>query len=145
MIENKLIIKKRLFLYIFFIIFITNLHCYAKDMKHTVSLRPDGGYNIDVTISKRHMQLITAEGIFPKEIKNFKIEIIGKGKNWSYRNQNGFFYGIEQIKCLNNAWDFGYAWVDSERKYLYLNLYWVSSPDSLIPSDVNGKYRLIGD
>jgi len=122
--------------------FLMNSKGIAEDMEYTVLVRPDGGYTLTITKSKRHWKPITAEGIFPKETKNYTIDIIGKGEDWSNRNQNGYYYTFEAIKCNRKAWDFGYAWVDNERKHLYLNLYWVSSPDDYTPSDVNGKYLL---
>lgn len=70
------------------------------------------------------------------------MDIIGKGIDWSYRNQNGFYYSQDYIKSGNSAWNFGYAWVDKERRYLYVNLYRVASPDGTTPSDINGKYSL---
>ena len=119
-----------------------NSKCIAKDIGYTVLVRPDGGYTLTITKSKRHWKPITAEGIFPKETKNYTIDIIGKGEDWSNRNQHGYYYASEAIKCNRKAWDFGYAWVDNKRKYLYLNLYWASSPDDNTSSDVNGKYLL---
>lgn len=115
----------------------------ANDAEYTISIRPDGGYTLVINKSIRHWNPITAEGIFPKETKHYIIDIVGKGNDWSNRNQNGYYFTSKEIKCNKKAWDFGYAWIDNERKYLYLNLFWVSSPDGYTPADVNGKYRLI--
>jgi len=114
----------------------------AKDVKYSVSRKPDGGYTLNINIVKRHWKPITAEGFFPVERTSYVIDVMGKGRDWTYRAQSGFYYSSAEIKCRHQSWDFGYAWIDSERKYLYLNFYWVSSPDDIIPSDVNGKYRL---
>ena len=46
---------------------------------------------------------------------------------------------------VKGAWDFGYVWVDKERKYLYINLYSISSPDNITPYYINGKYCLAGE
>jgi hypothetical protein len=88
------------------------------------------------------MRPITAEGFFPKVERSYTIELISQGKDWSFRNQNGFYYPLDQIKSSDKAWDIGYAWIDAERKYIYINFYWVNSPDGLRPSDVNGKYKI---
>jgi hypothetical protein len=116
--------------------------CFAKDIDYKITVNSDGGYSLKITYIKRHWKPITAEGFFPLERKSYAIDIIGKGKDWKYRGQNGYYYSIEDIQSNRKSWDFGYAWVDLERKYLYLNLYWVASPDDIIPSDVNGKYSL---
>lgn len=114
----------------------------ANDIEYSIINRPDGGYSLNVKFLKRHWTPITAEGIFPIEKKNYQVDIIGKGKDWTFRNQKGYYYSSDDIKSNPKAWDFGYAWVDADRKNLYLNLFWVSSPDKLIPSDISGKYLL---
>ncbi len=109
---------------------------------YSISPQPDGGYLLNVTTQKLHWQLITPEGTFPKETLHFKISLSGKGRDWSYRNQKGYYYSIEDIKTNMHHWDLGYAWIDAENKYLHLNLFWVHSPDGVIASDVNGKYSI---
>jgi hypothetical protein len=121
----------------------TETKCLSADKKYTVTARSDGGYSLEIELQKRHWKPITAEGIFPVEKKNYSIEIIGTGEDWSYRNQKGYYYGCDMIKSSGKICDFGYAWVSADRKYLYLNLYWVTSPDRMTPSDVNGRYDLI--
>lgn len=111
---------------------------------YSVSMRSDGGYVLDVTVYKRHWKLITAEGVFPLEKTRFVINIAGKGHDWSFRNQAGFYYTIDEITTNIHDWDLGYAWVDTLQKNLYVNLFWVQAPDRLVPSDVNGKYSLSG-
>jgi hypothetical protein len=112
----------------------------AQNLEYNISIRPDGGYKLLINYSKRVWQPITAEGFFPKIERSYTIELISKGKDWSFRNQKGFYYPLEKIQSADKAWDIGYAWVDANRKYIYLNLFWVKSPDGLTPSDVNGKY-----
>ncbi len=134
--------------WLFFVFFILMLfpammsRSFAKDMEYSIADRPDGGYSLSLIYLKRHWTPITAEGIFPTERKSYTVNIIGKGKDWTFRNQKGYYYSLNDISSLQKAWDFGYAWVDADRKYLYLNLYWVSSPEGMTPSDVNGKYLL---
>ena len=71
--------------------------CYAgigisKDIKHEIQERLDGGYTIILSGKIRHLSPITAEGAFPKQSIYYQIELKGKGKDWSYRNQPGFYY-----------------------------------------------------
>ena len=140
---NKIEIKYHLIAVLVSVFILTiNYGCFAQSREYTILTRPDGGYKIDITYNKRHWKPITAEGIFPKEIKKYTIEIIGKGKDWSFRNQEGFYYSAEEVQSKKKAWDFGYAWIDSERRFLYLNFYWVSAPKNVTPSDVNGKYKI---
>ena len=123
-------------------ILIMETNSMASNKEYSVKRRSDGGYTIDITINKRHWKPITAEGFFPKQRMHFVVEVIGQGQDWSKIDQKGFFYSSEYVMSKGKAWDFGYAWIDFERKFLYLNFYWVASPDSIIPSDVNGTYNL---
>jgi len=111
------------------------------DVEYTVSSRPDGGYILHIAYSKRHF--FTAEGMFPLEKRNFVVEIKGNGTTWNWANPKGTYYSSDEVTSERQAWDVGYAWMDPERKSLYLNFYWVSPPDGLLPSDVNGKYDLV--
>lgn len=52
----------------------------ATDRNYTVSKRDDGGYTIDVFVSKRIWKLITAEGFFPKQEYGCVIDVIGEGE-----------------------------------------------------------------
>lgn len=119
-----------------------NTGCFSQNQEYTIIPRTDGGYKIDIACSKRHLKPITAEGIFPKETKKYTIDIIGKGKDWTFREQAGYYYSSENVRSKKKAWDFGYAWIDAKRKYIYLNFYWVSAPEGIAPSDVNGKYNI---
>jgi hypothetical protein len=128
---------------IFLLNFIMVENCFAKDMNYKVEVRSDGGYSLEIEITKTN--LFSADGFFRK-IKNlYVIDLIGKGKDWSYRNQKGLYYSQDEILSKTTDWDFGYAWIDIERMYIYLNLYWVSGPDGMIPSDLNGKYKIMRD
>ncbi len=129
-----------MYISIFIMSFIMVSGCFAKDMNYKVTVRSDGGYSLEIDITK--MNLFSADGFFQKVKNHYVINLIGKGKDWSYRNQKGFYYGQNEILSNTSGWDFGYAWVNDDRTYLYLNLYWVASPDGIIPSDVNGKYSL---
>lgn len=139
------IISKRYFIVIsIFILSLTMAKfCFAKDINYKITDRSDGGYSIALDISKTNV--FSADGFFQKIKNHYVLNLIGKGKDWSYRNQKGYYYGLNDISSNTLGWDFGYAWVDADRTHLYLNLYWVSSPDSMIPSDLNGKYSLTKD
>ena len=110
----------------------------------SISKRPDGGYSLQIVMNKRYWKLLTAEGVFPSVRQVYVIELIGEGKDWSYRNQPGYYYALSEVKSIQNQWDLGYAWLSADRKYLSINLYWVNSPDDLISSDINGSYDSLG-
>jgi len=114
----------------------------ASDKDYEIERKPDGGYTIELRINKRHWKPITAEGFFPKQEMYFKIELSGEGNDWSSKDQPGYYYSSDFVSSKGKAWDFGYAWVDLERKLLHFNFFWASPPDKLIPSEANGKYRL---
>ncbi len=128
---------------ILFLNFIIVENCSAKDINYKVSTNPDGGYTMEIEVNKT--TLFTADGFLKKENSRYTINLTGKGENWSYRDQKGFFYSPDKISCKTPIWDIGYAWVDTDRKHIYLNLYWVSYPDGMRPSDVNGKYEIVKD
>lgn len=123
--------------------FLTTCSVMAENKEYTVRPRADGGYSIVLTVIKRHWQPITAEDFFPKERQTYRIEIVGGGKDWTFRNQAGFYYNQDSVSCKSKSWDFGYAWVDAKRENIYLNFFWVSAPDSTTPSDINGKCRIV--
>lgn len=114
----------------------------VKRESFSITARPDGGYSLSIVLNKRYWKLITAEGIFPSVRQTYTIELTGKGKDWSYRNQSGYYYSSDEIRSIQNQWDLGYAWLSVDRKYLYLNLFWVESPDNLASADVNGRYDM---
>lgn len=118
------------------------ISCHAMERQYTIVPKSDGGYLIDLVSEKRIWVPITAEGIFPKKTSRYQLELTGKGSDWAYRNQAGYYYSYEQIASKQKDWDFGYAWIDADRRYIYLNLYQVKSPDEMIPSDINGKYTI---
>ena len=114
-----------------------------KDIKHEVKKRPDGGYTITLSGTIRYLSPITAEGVFPKNNIYYQIDLKGKGKDWSYRNQPGFYYSYpDDIESKTPSWDIGYAWVDKDRKRIYLNFNWINSPNSLSKSEINGAYKI---
>ena len=116
----------------------------ADNNKYTVTSRGDGGYTLDIFVSKRVWKMITSEGFFPKQEYGCIIEIIGEGQQWTeqVKGIDGYFYSLDKIESKKKYWDIGYAWIDPNRDHLYLNLYWVSAPDKIVPAGVNGKYKL---
>lgn len=115
-----------------------------QQMDHQVLTREDGGFSIIIKGHTQHIQPITAEGFFPKVPINYQIDLIGKGKDWSYKNQPGFYYSYPKTVKFNKivSWDYGYVWVDQKREYIYLNFYWVVGPDDLEGSKISGKYKI---
>lgn len=126
----------------FIIVILISSESMASNIKYTITEREDGGYTIIINTSKRLLKMITAEGFFPKIEKGYKIELIGNGQDWKHRGYEGYFYSIEKMKSKQIKLDVGYAWVDKERKYLYLNIYFAELPDKIISSEINGMYRL---
>lgn len=115
----------------------------TRKINHKTEPRDDGGYTVTLSGTIQSLMPITAEGFFPKRPINYKIALKGTGKEWSYRNQPGFFYSFpEDIEAKPQSWDMGYAWVDKNRETIYLNFYWVKSPDSLTESEINGSYKV---
>lgn len=115
----------------------------TRKINHKTEARDDGGYNLLLDGTIQSLMPITAEGFFPKRPISYKIVLKGKGKEWSYRNQPGYFYSFpEDIDAKPQSWDMGYAWVDKNRETIYLNFYWVKSPDSLTESEINGAYKV---
>ena len=131
-----------LFISIIYFLLFSNSICFACNARkdYTIENRKDGGYDISLVCVEQSYLPITAEGFFPRRTLRYSMSLIGKGKDLSYRAHDGYYYSIDEIKSSHEAWDIGYAWVDKERKNIYLNLYWISTPDSLKPSEVHGKY-----
>lgn len=115
--------------------------CIAQIDEYKVNQRSDGGYAIDIKYTVQSWLPITAEGPFPRQVKKTTVELIGKGKDWSYRNQNGYYYDKNDIRGILG--EIAYAWIDHKREYIYLNFFWISSPNKLTPSVINGKYRIL--
>ena len=115
----------------------------TRKINHKTKVRDDGGFSLTLDGTIQSLMPITAEGFFPKRQINYKILLRGKGKEWSYRNQSGYFYSFpEDIEAKPQSWDIGYVWVDKNRETIFLNFYWIKSPDSLSDSEVNGSYRI---
>lgn len=115
----------------------------SRQIEHKVKQNADGGFELSLTGTKRIYQPITAEGFFPTQSINYKVVLKGNGQNWTYRNQEGYYYSYpNDIEASQSHWDFGYAWVNKNRDTIFLNLFWVKAPDSLIESDVNGSYKV---
>lgn len=99
------------------------------------------GYNLAIVHDRWYA--VTPDGSFFKKRNTDRVQLIGEGSDLSYRAQEGMLYSYDQIKVNNFPHaDIGYAWINKENSNLYLNLYWVNSPDGIKPSDVNGKYSL---
>lgn len=116
----------------------------ADTNEYSVSERGDGGYTVLINYSKRVWKPITAEGFFPKEEGRYEIILLERGEDWSNQGESGFFYPLNKIESKTKHWEVGFAWVDQKREMLYLNLFWVSPPDKLMPMAINGKYRIKG-
>ena len=115
----------------------------SKNINHKIKKRADGGYTIILSGSITHLMPLSPEGPFPKQGVNYQIELKGHGKDWGDRGQPGLYYSYpDNIECNMPQWDVGYAWVDKNRHKIYLNLYWVMSPDALSPSVINGSYNI---
>lgn len=128
-----------LFLTIFFLM---KDICMAEIKKYSVNKRDDGGYTVSIRYSKRIWKPITAEGIFPKEKGSYELNLIGTGEDWSSEGEPGFFYSLENIKSKKTHWEVGFAWVNKDRSVIYLNLFWVSPPNKLMPMAINGEYKI---
>jgi len=114
--------------------------CSSVRRDYTAQPRADGGVSLQIRGSKRWWYPVTAEGPFPTQRIYHDIELIGPGEDWSFREQNGFFYASKDISCKTPLWDLGYAWMDRDRKHVSLNLYWASAPDHVKAADINGRY-----
>ena len=134
--------KKALILTLFILLvcFVCN-ECFAKTIDYKVRRRDDGGYAIDIKCTVQHWEPVTAEGFFPNEVTEMTVELIGKGADCSHQNQNGYYYERKDIRGVLG--EIGYAWIDKKHEYIYINLFWVTSPDKLTPSVINGKYRIL--
>ena len=119
-----------------------NLGAY-QNVDYQVIQKDDGGYTVNIKGYTQIVAPITAEGSFPKQQLNYQIELVGDGKEWTYRNQPGFYFSFpKDIHCKREPGEIGYAWVDINKEYIYLNFYWIQAPDSLIESRLNGKYKI---
>ncbi len=115
----------------------------SKDIKNQIQERPDSGYTITLSGNIRHLSPITAEGAFPKEKIYYQIQLEGKGRDRSCKNQPGFYYSYpDNIECKIPHGDRGYASVNKTRKTIYFNFYWVKSPGSLEACVINGSYKI---
>jgi len=115
--------------------------CSTIRKSYTSQPRSDGGVSLQIRGVKRYWMPLTPEGPFPKQSVHHDVDLIGPGKDWSYRSQEGFYYTPQEISCKNPHWDLGYAWMDKDRKHVTFNLYWASAPDRLSPADINGRYE----
>jgi len=140
---------KKLIVFILFLSAVLSSSCAHRgiaNFDHTVQNRNDGGYTLSIQGTIRALAPITPEGFFPKRDVSYHIELVGEGENLRYRNHPGFYYPFpEKVHSNKQHWDFGYVWVDENKEYIYINLYWLDSPDGLTESDINGKYKVLKD
>jgi hypothetical protein len=145
--EKRLLLKRILCIwaipiFLFITIILIRDSSMADSKNYSVTKKNDGGYTLSISYSKRIWKPITAEGIFPKEEGSYELNLIGKGEDWSSEGEPGFFYSLDKIESKKAHWEVGFAWVDKERSAIYLNLYWVSPPDKLMPMAINGTYKI---
>jgi hypothetical protein len=93
-----------------------------QQINHRVEKRNDGGYTLKITGNITQMNPANAEGSLPRQEVHYVIDLKGEGKDWSYRNQPGFYYSFpDTIECRPYfSRDFGYAWVDTNKEYIYI-------------------------
>ena len=103
---------------------------------------------IDVTLVKTNTLQYDYIVVYDHDLLTYDAYYIGNynvGENLSnylYNDDSSFYYDLDDIRHKSKTWDLGYVWVDKEREFIYLNLYWISTPDSLKPSKLHGKYKL---
>jgi hypothetical protein len=125
---------------VFWIIIAPITGCSTISRDYTATQLDDGGVSLKIWGTKRYWMPLTPEGPFPKQSIHFDVTVVGPGSDWEYRGQDGFYYNLQDIQCTKKHWDLGYAWMDRAREHIHFNLYWVSAPDELTPSDINGQY-----
>ncbi|MDR2982902.1 MAG: hypothetical protein LBV12_11725 [Puniceicoccales bacterium] len=109
--------------------------------QYSITDKPDGGYELDISVKERCWMPITPEGVFPSRTTSTIVYLDGKGERMSRKDEYGFYYPLEKIRCGGfPRWDFGYAWVNDE--FIYLNLYCTYPPDENYKSSFFGKYRI---
>ncbi len=140
-VSRKIHIYTTPFVFLFALLFMKD-DCMAESKKYSIKKRSDGGYTLSVSYSKRIWKPITAEGIFPKERGSYELHLIGKGEDWSSEGEPGFFYSLGKIESKKTHWEVGFAWVNKDRSIIYLNLFWVSPPNKLMPMAINGEYKI---
>jgi hypothetical protein len=117
-------------------------HGCNEKLDYLIEKRPDGGYKLSIKCIERSFKPITSEGFFPKRETFYEVAIVGKGKDLSYRKHDGYYYSIDEVISPSEVWDLGYVWVDKKRENIFLNLYWLSTPDGLTKSKLYGKYKI---
>ena len=100
--------------------------------------RSDGGVSLKIDSKRQLWYPVTAEGPFPRQEIYYDLDVVGPGKVWKYRE--GFYYSPSDIVCKSGGgWDFGFAWMDPERKHITFRLYWARGPD-VHAANINGRY-----
>ena len=66
--------------------------CSSIRKSYTSKPRSDGGVALQIRGLKRYWMPLTPEGPFPKQTVNYDVDLVGPGEDWSYRNQDGFYY-----------------------------------------------------
>ncbi|MBP5788587.1 MAG: hypothetical protein J6Y19_12335 [Kiritimatiellae bacterium] len=98
----------------------------AQEKPYSVFPNDDGGYTLTIIPGN-------ATGTAPCQFR-----LLGHG----VEKPGGFYYPSTAFIENTPSGDIGYAWIDAPRERIYLNLYWMAPPDSLVPSDVNGCYEI---
>jgi hypothetical protein len=106
-------------------------------MDYQIQSRNDGGYTIYFKV-KNTIQTKTVT--YPAG--EYRVELIGKGKDRSLSQLPGIYYSPESITSLTVNWGYGFAFLDNDRKFAYLNLYQITGPDTSEPLFLNGRYPL---
>ena len=110
------------------VLFFVSLGANAREKHYSVTPNDDGGYTLTIIPEN-------ATNTAPR-----KLRLLGHGVERT--DPNGFYYPAMAIIENGKTGDFGYAWVDAPRERIYLNMYWMAPPNSLVPSDVNGCYEI---
>lgn len=113
---------------LFCVLFFVCLAANAQEKHYSVTPNADGGYTLSITPENTTTSAPC------------KLRLLGPGVETT--NPNGFHYWSLALIGNDKAGDFGYAWVDAPRERIYLNMYWMAPPDSLVPSAMNGCYEI---
>ena len=109
---------------------------WVSSREYTVSENEDGGYTLNIAIETRYLGF-TWDGFFPKQRSAHEIRLVGRGFNRQ-------LYKMDKVHGWGDIGDLRWAYVDLEKKEIYINAYDIRSPDSLVPTTLNGCYKIKG-
>ena len=109
---------------------------WVSSREYTVSENEDGGYTLNIAIETRYLGF-TWDGFFPKQRSTHEIRLVGRGFNRQ-------LYKMDKVHGWGDIGDLRWAYVDLEKKEIYINAYDIRSPDSLVPTTLNGCYKIKG-